>query len=139
VKIEERKTIAGLLTEWIISAPGSVMEAQTKIIKGYPVMKKTAFHLKLIDENSPESSVHQAITNIRSKISTDTIERTNIIRIIATSVDPEEALVLANTVAQVYTGESLLEKNKQARTTRTFIEDQLSLLEKIISLLPRPI
>jgi len=53
IKIEERKTIAGLLTEEIVFNPADVMESETKIIKGFPVMKQVAFKMGLIDERSP--------------------------------------------------------------------------------------
>ena len=36
IKIEERKTIAGLLTEWIDFSTGDTMESQAKLITGYP-------------------------------------------------------------------------------------------------------
>lgn len=130
VKIEERKTIAGLLTEWIVYSPADIMESQTKIIKCFPIMKKVALHLGLIDNNSPISEVHSVVANLQGKITTETIKQTNIIRITATTGSAEEAMDLANTVAYSYVEENLLEKKKQASSTRQFIEEQLSQLEE---------
>ncbi|UCC94341.1 MAG: AAA family ATPase [Candidatus Omnitrophota bacterium] len=130
VKIEERKTIAGLLTEWIVYNPGDTMQTQAKIIKGFPIMQKVALRLKLTNKDSHPSDVQKVVRRITSQIETERIGQTNIIRITVTSVEPREAMVLANAVAHVYLEENLLEKNKQARTVRKFIEEQLSSLQE---------
>lgn len=133
VKYEERKTIAGLLTEWISYNPGDIMESQAKIIKGYPVIKKVALHLGFIEENSPLDAVNEAVTRISSQVETELIGRTNIIKIMATSKKPQEAVDLANAVARVYVEENLLSKNKQARSVREFVEEQLNSLKVRLS------
>ncbi|HDN86396.1 MAG TPA: polysaccharide biosynthesis tyrosine autokinase [Candidatus Omnitrophica bacterium] len=130
VKIEERKTIAGLLTEWIVYTPGDIMETQVKIIKGFPVLKKVALKLGLVKEEDPVSKIYEVVGRLQSQISTERVGKTNIIKITATSHDPEEAMKLANTVAGVYIEENLYEKNKQARTVRLFIEEQLTTLKE---------
>jgi tyrosine-protein kinase Etk/Wzc len=129
VKIEERKTIAGLLTEWIVYNPGDIMASQTKIIKGFPIMKKVALRMGRINYNSPTSEIHEVVSDLQEKIATETIEKTNLIKITASSGSAKEAMDLATIVAEVYVEENLLEKTKQARSTRQFIEEQLSLLE----------
>ncbi|MCM8771428.1 MAG: Wzz/FepE/Etk N-terminal domain-containing protein, partial [Candidatus Omnitrophica bacterium] len=130
IKIEERKTIAGLLTEWIVYSPADIMESHTKLIKGFPVMKNVALRLGLINEKTPFTEVNSAVQQLQASISTKKVGNTNVIEITATSDDARKARDLANTVAEVYIEENLLEKNKQARTTRQFIEEQLSILEK---------
>ncbi|HEO64142.1 MAG TPA: hypothetical protein ENN78_02615 [Candidatus Omnitrophica bacterium] len=130
VKIEERKTIAGLLTEWIVYTPADIMESQTKLITGFPVMKRAAFMLGMIRDDASVSEVDNIVKQLQGHILTQRIRNTNIIEITASSSDPEEAMIFANTVANAYVEENLLEKNKQARTTRVFIEEQLSALEE---------
>ncbi|OPX29189.1 MAG: hypothetical protein B1H08_04405 [Candidatus Omnitrophica bacterium 4484_171] len=130
VKIEERKSIAGLLTEIVAFSPGDIMETQTKVIKGFPVIKRTALRMGLIDENTPPEKVYAVVGNLQSKIDTKQVGNTNIIKITAVSSDASSAVKLANAVAASYIEENLLEKNKQARTSRKFIEDQLASLEK---------
>ncbi len=124
IKIEGRKTIAGLLTEEIMFNPADVMESETKLIKSYPVLKKVASRLGKIDESNSLEQINSAIAAFQARIGS-----TNIIRITATADTAKEAMDLANTVAQVYIEESLLEKAKQARHGRQFIEEQLSSLE----------
>ena len=61
VKILERQSIAGILTEWIVYSPADIMESQTKIVKGFPIIKKVALHLGLIDDSTPISKVQQKL------------------------------------------------------------------------------
>lgn len=129
IKIEERKTIAGLLTEMVMYSPGDVMESETKFIKGYPVMKKVALLRGLIDEKSPVELVNSVVSNLQGSIDSEKVGNTNMIRIVATADNAKEAMDLANSVADVYIEENLVDKAKQARHTRQFIEEQLASLE----------
>ncbi len=130
VKIEERKTIAGLLTEWIVYNPADIMESQANVIKGYPVMKKVAQRLGLIDERSSLEEVNAAISTLQEGVTSERVGKTNMITIMTTSRFPRQAMDMANAVAEVYIEENLLEKTKQFRHVRQFIEDQLSSLEE---------
>jgi len=129
VKIEERKTIAGLLTEWIMYNPADVMESEAKIIKGYPVMRKVALRLAKVNDKTSLGQISDIVSQLQSSIETERVANTNMIRIIATSGNAKDAMELANTTAEVYIEENLLEKAKQFRQTRQFIEEQLSSLE----------
>ncbi|MFH1093057.1 MAG: GNVR domain-containing protein [Candidatus Omnitrophota bacterium] len=129
IKVEERKTIAGLLTEWIAYSPGDTMQSQAKLITGYPVIKKTALMMRLIDGDSSELKTNSVINTLQGQIKTEQIGNTNLIRIIATSQDPEYARELANAVASVYIEENLLDKTKQARAGRSFIQEQIVSLQ----------
>ena len=129
IKIEERKTIAGLLTELVMYNPGDVMESQTKLIKGYPIMKKVALKLGLITTDSPADAVNGAVGMIQGSVETEKVGSTNMIRITATADTPKKAMDIANTTAEAYIDENLAEKAKQARHTREFIEEQLASLE----------
>jgi capsular exopolysaccharide synthesis family protein len=130
VKIEERKTIAGLLTEWIVYSPGDVMESETKFIKSYSIMKKVALRLGLIDEDASLEKVNEVVGGLQAKVKTERIKDTNMIRISVVSGDPKEAVEVTNNVTQAYVEENLAEKAKQARHARLFIEEQLASLEE---------
>lgn len=130
VQIEERKTIAGLLTEWIMFNPGDIMESQTKLIKGFSLMQKVALRTGVIQKNSLIPDIHEKVNALQEKVNAEIIGRTNIIKITATEDTPTKAINLANTVAEVFVEESLLEKTKQARVARQFIEEQLAALRK---------
>jgi uncharacterized protein involved in exopolysaccharide biosynthesis len=130
IKIEERKTVAGLLTEWVLYSPADVMESATKLIKGYEVMKQSAVRLGFINENSPVDKVTDAVAQMQGSITTERISTTNMIRISSSADTPKTAMDMANTVAEVYIEENLREKAQQVRHTRQFIEEQLASLEE---------
>jgi capsular exopolysaccharide synthesis family protein len=129
IKIEERKTVAGLLTEWILYSPADVMESTTKLIKGYEVMRQTAIRLGMITDSSPQDKVNDAVGQLQGSISTERLGQTNMIRIAATAQTAKEAMDMANGVAEVYIDENLKEKAKQVRHARQFIEEQLTGIE----------
>jgi succinoglycan biosynthesis transport protein ExoP len=144
IKIEERKTIAGLLTEWIVYNPADVMESETKFITSFPVITNVAVALRKIpkewftnpenidsNEIKPEhvEELSKIVSSIQAGLDTERVASTNMIKIVATSSNAKEAMDLANTVAQVYLAANLKEKNKQATQERQFIEDQLKTIE----------
>ncbi|MBN1527387.1 MAG: polysaccharide biosynthesis tyrosine autokinase [Candidatus Omnitrophica bacterium] len=129
VKIVERKTVAGLLTDWILYSAGDELESETKTVKGYNVMRKTAIRMGMVAEASPLNKVNEAVSALQGSIETERIGATNMIRISTKADSPKRAMDLANTVAEVYIEENLAEKAKQVRHTRKFIEEQLGALE----------
>jgi capsular exopolysaccharide synthesis family protein len=156
IKIEERKTIAGLLTEWIAYNPGDIMQSEAKFITSFPVMIRVGIEQGMIFEEWFEEpkdktidikkrdlshtnikpghveEVNQIVGMLQAKVQTEIIPSTNMIKILASAEKPREAMDLANTVAKSYVSENLKEKNKQATRAREFIEDQLKELEKNI-------
>jgi uncharacterized protein involved in exopolysaccharide biosynthesis len=129
IKIEERKTIAGMLTEWIMFNPGDIMETHTQTIKAYPVLKRTAEEIGLLAPQADTEAANAAVSALQGQIETERVSRTNMIRIIATADTPKKAMDMANTVARVYIDENMREKSTQARQVRSFIEEQLASLE----------
>lgn len=129
VKIEERKTVAGLLTEWIVYSPGDMMESESQLIRGYPILKKTAIKQAMISADSTEEQVNAAISRLEGMVKTEREGTTNIIRIIASADNAQWAIEIANTVASVYIEENLLGKTLQARSARQFIQEQLVALD----------
>ncbi|MFH1776835.1 MAG: GNVR domain-containing protein [Candidatus Omnitrophota bacterium] len=129
VKILERKTVSGLLTEWMVYSPADTMASQAKMIKGFPVMKEVAFDLGLVSITSPVTELQRMVTDLQSKVTTQTVERTNIIKITATASSAEEARDIATAVVNAFIEVNLEEKRKQFSTAREFIQEQLSELE----------
>ncbi|MFH0828204.1 MAG: polysaccharide biosynthesis tyrosine autokinase [Candidatus Omnitrophota bacterium] len=144
IKIEERKTIAGLLTEWIVYNPADVMESESKFITSFPVMTNVAVVMgkvprdwfiqpNNIDSNAvkPErlEELTKIVSQIQGQVETERVASTNMVKINTTSSTAKEAMDLANTVAQVYVASNLKEKNRQATQEREFIEEQLKAIE----------
>jgi polysaccharide biosynthesis transport protein len=129
VKIEERKTIAGLLTEMVVYNPGDIMESETRAIKSFPVIRNAALRLGKIKKDSPLETVNEVVSGIQDAIDTERIKDTNMITISTSAESAKEAVELVNIVAEAYIEEDLVEKAKQARHSRIFIEEQLASLE----------
>ncbi len=144
IKIEERKTIAGLLTEWIVYNPADVMESESKFITSFPVITNVAVVMgkvprdwfiqpNVIDSNlvKPErlEELTRIVSGIQEQIETERVASTNMVKINTSSATAKEAMDLANTVAQVYVASNLKEKNRQATQEREFIEEQLQNIE----------
>jgi capsular exopolysaccharide synthesis family protein len=136
VKVERISNIAGLFIDMISYSSGDNLATQTVIIKSYPVMVRVAKKLGLIAKNLSSEEIRKSqkllgiISRLQNSINTEQEGDTNIINITATSDDPFQAQLLANTVAEAYRDESIYEKNKRAIDTTKFIENQLKNVEK---------
>ncbi len=130
VKIEERKTVAGLLTEMLVVNPADVMESETKYIKSYPVMKKVGERMGMIKDGASTEQVNSVVGELQGEVDTEKVGSTNMVRINTTADTAKMAMDLANTVAEVYIEENLSNKARQSRQARTFIEEQLVSLEE---------
>jgi tyrosine-protein kinase Etk/Wzc len=129
VQVSERRSVANMLTDIIMYAPGDIMETQSRIITGTPVLTKTAVAMGYVAANADRSDVLAAGARVRGMIRTERVGNTNIIRIVARSSKPEDAMRVANNVAEAYVQESLMQRNLQSRQAREFIEKQLSQIE----------
>jgi Mrp family chromosome partitioning ATPase/uncharacterized protein involved in exopolysaccharide biosynthesis len=130
VKIEEKKSISPLGADWPDYSIANPMETQTKVIKGFGVLRRAAKKLGYVTEKSTQSEINEMAAMIEGEIETQQVGNTNLIEITATASRQQEAMNLANMVAESYIEENLLEKNSQARATRTFIESQLNVMRK---------
>ncbi|MGD2246476.1 MAG: GNVR domain-containing protein [Candidatus Aminicenantes bacterium] len=135
IKIEQRKSVAEVLTELITWSPGDEMASQANFIKSYQIMEKVAVDLKLIDELETDKEKKDArrderriaiIKGLQAKIETEQVEYTNIIAITATSSNPVEAKDLVNKTAEVYEQAHYENKIQEASQLKEFVENQLS-------------
>ncbi len=127
VKIEQRKSVAEVLTELITWSPGDEMASQANFIKSYQIMEKVALALEYIKPYS-KGDDHGRIATIKglqAKINTEQVEYTNIIAITSTSSNPEEAMNLVNTTAQIYAQTHYENKIQEASQLKRFVKEQL--------------
>ena len=130
VQVSERRSVANVLTDIIMYSPGDVMETQSRIITGTPVLSKTAVVMGYVSPNAPRADILAASARVRGMIRTERVGNTNIIRIVARAGKPEEAMRVANAMAEAYVQESLMQRNLQSRQAREFIEKQLAQTEE---------
>ncbi len=125
VKIEQRKSVAEILTELVTWSPGDVISSQANLIKSYPIMEKVAERLKIINPEMDESQQMGRIKGLQAQITTEQIESTNIIAITAVSDKPIQATNLVNTVAEVYADLHFEDKKREAAQAKNFVKEQL--------------
>ena len=131
VKIEQRKSVASILTELITWSPGDAMASQANLIKSYQTMEIVAIRLNMIkpvetNEEHRDPRRMAIIKGLQGAISTQQVGTTNIIAITAISNKPEKTAELANTVAMVYEQTHFENKKQEASNARQFIQEQLN-------------
>lgn len=125
IKILQRETTAGLLTELLVWNPGDIMATAASTITSYNIMKGVARKMGLVNEKTPESQVEGVIGSLQGEIRAERIGTTNLIRITVTASTRERALQVARYTAESFIEDNLATKNKQSSSVRQFVEDQL--------------
>jgi tyrosine-protein kinase Etk/Wzc len=93
-------------------------------------MKKVALRLGMINDSSSSAEINSAVARLQGKVHAEKISNTSLIRITASSPNSaQEAIDLANIVAEVYIEEGLLQKSRQYSQARKFIQNQIDILE----------
>jgi capsular exopolysaccharide synthesis family protein len=129
VKVEQRRTMAGLLMEELIYwGRGDPLITQAEVITSRRIAEETAKEMGLVNENSPQFDA--VVTGLKNSISTEGILNASIIKITAVAEKPEEAIKIVNTVTQVYRRVSREDKIKQSGIVRDFIKEQLGVVEE---------
>lgn len=130
IKISQEPNLVDLLTGGMLGATES-MDTHAYIISSYPVMALTLKTLGWVpaevsvEDIRDSSTAMAALQRLKKMVSTRRQRGTNIINIVATSLHPEEAARVANTVADAYREFNILEKNQKTIETKRFIEEQL--------------
>jgi len=126
VKIEQRKSVAEILTEMVTWSPGDAVASQVALIQSYQTMERVAETLRMIDSSTKEADQMRIVKWIQGQITAEPVEATNIIAITITSSNPKQATELVNQVAEVYAEMQFENKKKEATNTRNFVEAQLN-------------
>ncbi len=130
VRILERKTFTSYFVELLTSPGTDLMESQAKVVTSQPVMEMAVLELGLLTKDASSEQVAKAVLNLQRAVTTEQIEKTNIIKITAVHTDPEMVARIANKVAESYINHDAKEKSEQARKVRIFVEEQLSEVTK---------
>jgi len=137
VKIERTVVASGLYDQSIFTSGN--LETEAAIIKSYFIQEMVAKKMGLIPKDAlPEevrnnSQYINTIMDLKNKIETEQEGASNLINIIVASTDPKFAQNLANTVAQVYKDQHMLDLNRKTIESRKFIEDQLAIVKAKLS------
>lgn len=135
VKFDRTSTVAQQLIETMSFSNANDLNSQTEVIRGFPVMERVAVELGRVKANASQEEKRSAtylntVYNLGQEIKTQREGDTNIIRITATSDQPEMAEKTANSVANAYRLENIMTRNRLVMESRRFVEEQLAGLEK---------
>lgn len=135
VKFERSTTIAQQLLESLSYSNMNDLGTQIEFIRSFPVMERVAVDLGRVDANAAPEEKKSAtylniIYNLGQEITAQREGDTNIIRISATSDEPELAERMANSAASSYRVENIAARNRLVTDSKRFVEEQLASLEK---------
>jgi len=125
VKIEQRKSVAEILTELVTWSLGDPLTSQANLIISHPIMEKVAVQLNFINPDTEPAERLAIINAIKGQVETEIVMDTNMIAILVSSDDPEQATILANTVAEVYVEAHFENKKLEASNVKQFVDEQL--------------
>jgi capsular exopolysaccharide synthesis family protein len=129
LRVERQTTVASLLTDWVSYYPGDIIATEIQIASSRETIEGALYRLGKITPTMTEDEKERIISIARSKISVLRGEG-NIIEIRATSEDPKEAQLLANTVSEVYVERSSQIRTQNRRHLREAIMSQLLQVKK---------
>lgn len=132
IKIERTTSMADFFMGGFLSQSEG-LTTHAYILTSFPVLEHTAKLLGRLPKNLTardirNSQSHMAvIQRLKSLITAQQQAGTNIINIKVISQDPQEAALVANTIARAYQNYNVQEKNRKTFETKAFIEKQLQL------------
>lgn len=105
---------------------GDPLATYASMIRSQEVVERVVIKLKLLPPDGRLEDLTAKASEISGSISTGHDSETGTISISVVYPNPELAAAIANQVAQTFVEVDLLEKTKQARNLRRFIESQLN-------------
>lgn len=129
----ERKTLGSMLTELVVASSNDPLLTQARIINSLPILEKVVIELGTVNKDVPESEISAAALGLQAAVTTEVVRDTNIIRIDVALPVAKDTAEVANEIAEVYVRENILDRNKQNRTVREFIERQLAEIKQKLS------
>ena len=129
IKFEKSVSPLGLYTKFISLGSGSDIHTQMSVIKSYPVFKKVALAMELVDEAEDSNPrLGQIITDLQSQVKVTQEGYSNILNITATASSPEFAAALANRAAVAHKETHAQEINQRTTEAIKFIKGQLEVV-----------
>ena len=139
IKIEKIGSLTGLYSQAFQWSSTNYLETQASVIKSYIILEAVAKKLNLIPANLSSEQIRSSreylktILDLKSKVETEQEGNTDIITINVTSEDPKFAQRFANTIAQVYKEEHLVDINRRTFEAKKFIESQLNIVKEKVA------
>ncbi len=113
---------------------GDPMNTQARIARSYVVLRKAADLMSLIKPGMSDEEIASTVSRLQGIVTTEVIEKTDLIRISALYSDPVMATRVASTTAQAYIDVNLAEKSREARYTREFLKERLEEMDEKLTI-----
>jgi len=111
--------------EAALAGVGDFLQTQLALIESYPVAEGTAKILGWLEGVSDPLERTRLIRTVQKSVKAERIGETSILRVTATSPDPEKPLLIAEAIAEAYRVYDLEERGRYLRATRLFVEEEL--------------
>ncbi len=116
------------VTFWNRNSDG--FATQLELIKSYSILKIVGEELGILDEESGSERISAVVASLRGKISVVKQMGTSLVNITITDYDPVKAKEIAEVVTNVFIEKNWQDKAREARNTKTVVEEQLANLER---------
>lgn len=110
-----------------IAAKGNPVKTQIEILKTRPILDETVRRIRQI---KPEITEEIGSGHLYKKISAEAIPQTNLIQLSYQNEDPEIAMLVINTLSNVFINQNREFNQEELAQARQFIEKQLEQQEK---------
>lgn len=125
IKLEKAQTMSAGFFGGMQSYYENPIETESRVIESRLVTEGVVRRLHSgLYEQDPQQ-FQQLVDQLHGGISAKAIPETNIIQITATGSQPQRVAERANLTAEAYIEANLMERNKQSRKVREFVEAQL--------------
>lgn len=125
VRIDQYKSVMNVIADLLRWSPGEIMSTEVETAQGPNVLEEVAIRMGMLKKSASAEERSRVISNLRNRIVAERVERTNMIRISATSSNPEQAARMANLAAEIYKDVSRDNSARDVRAAREFVETQL--------------
>ncbi len=131
VKISQNqaRSALGLDQSYFYGSPNAMAMYESSITN-QPVMERVVLRLGLLNAKSKKADLVEKAEEIRGTIEAHGSPDTEILTVTVHHSDPDLCASIANTTAEVFSEVDLLEKTRQARQLRQFVEKQLTFFEE---------
>ena len=127
IKFEKEAAVGGLFSKILSSPEADDIETQQVIITSYDLLVEVAGNLSLIpgEGSINDPSLYAVIDNLRSKVTFEKEDASNIIHISVTDKDPAFAQKLANELAETYIRQQSGQQQSRLKEVIRYIDEQL--------------
>ncbi len=108
------------------------MAVYSNMIMSDDVLQRVVVRLGLLAPNATAADLAEKTDEIRGAVSTESDDVSGTLSIVVTHPNPELAAAIANQTAAMFVEVDLLEKTRQARKLRGFIQEQLDVFTRTL-------